>query len=209
MKIASLPEEDRNTLEAVCVAGVRGASQALATFLGASDATLSTDLSEVEAAGEIADRVPHGEDGVTVGFALSGEASGVLLFSCGHDAAATIAGRLLRTDPASTDLDDGRVQGALAEVGNIVASAFLNAISERVGAPCLPSVPELVRGAAEGAVPAALAHFRMGDLEAGAFAISVELGAPLELSFALAFVPDAKEVFRMVERVGSQARVEA
>lgn len=72
-------------------------------------------------------------------FALSGGTAGTLIVAAGPDAAIAVAGRLLGETP--TLPLNARARGAFDEVGNIVASQFLNAVAAVLGVSCLPSVP--------------------------------------------------------------------
>lgn len=72
-------------------------------------------------------------------FALSGGTAGTLIVAAGPKAATAVAARLLGKAP--TLPLDARARGAFDEVGNIVASQFLNAVAAVLGVSCLPSVP--------------------------------------------------------------------
>ena len=90
------------------------------------------------------------------------------------------------------------MHGALSEVGNIVASAFLNAMSRVIGAPCLPSVPDLKQDEGVAALAAVLERAR-ASIDEGAMLLEVTLAADPSLRFDLAFIPDAPALERLGE----------
>src|SRR5690606_362277 len=81
-----------------------------------------------------------GPDVTAIGFRLSGGFEGALV----HVLTPGDADALLERLPGRGALGTGRnerARGALSEVGNIAASAFLNAVATHVRRACLPSVP--------------------------------------------------------------------
>lgn len=198
MTIAELDQARRERLLRICREGASGAGSALATFVGKPDASLDVDVLEADSADALARHVA-GEEAVVVGFELSGDAGGVLVAMLSAPAACRVAGSLLGAAQEDVDLSDPRVHGALSEVGNIVASAFLNAMSKVIGAPCLPSVPDLNRDEGAAAVARALDR-ASASLAEGAMLLEVTLGAEPELRFELGFIPDGP----VLERLGDQ-----
>jgi chemotaxis protein CheC len=198
MTIAELDQARRDRLLLICREGAGGAGSALATFVGKPDASLDVEMSEADSAEALAKHVA-GEEAVVVGFELSGDAGGVLVAMLSAAAARRVAGSLLGTAQDDVDLADPRVHGALSEVGNIVASAFLNAMSSVLGAPCLPSVPDLNREEGGAAVKRALDR-ASASLDEGAMLLEVTLGAEPELTFELGFIPDGP----VLDRLGDQ-----
>jgi chemotaxis protein CheC len=144
MTIAELDQARRDRLLLICREGASGAGSALATFVGKPDASLEVEMLDADSPASLARHIA-GEEAVVVGFELSGDAGGVLVAMLSAQAARRVAGSLLGAEQHDVDLSDPRVHGALSEVGNIVASAFLNAMSSVLRAPCLPSVPDLNR----------------------------------------------------------------
>ncbi len=78
-------------------------------------------------------------DSYATSLARSGGTAGTLVVAAAPDDAAAVAKRL-RGAPPKLPLD-ARARGAFDEVGNIVASQFLNAVASVLGVSCLPSVP--------------------------------------------------------------------
>ena len=68
-----------------------------------------------------------------------------------------VAGHLVR-DPHTTAVGD-KERAALAELGNIAASAFLNGIAALIRGSMVPSVPELVADGTDQVLDAALGSF--------------------------------------------------
>lgn len=97
----------------------------------------------------------HAHDKVVVvlAFETTGGAPGQLVFVLDEAVAAAVVASL--TGASSTELSKAALS-ALAEVGNIAASAFLNGAARVVGATCLPSVPRVSHAPAEQAVVAVL-----------------------------------------------------
>jgi chemotaxis protein CheY-P-specific phosphatase CheC len=129
------------------VRGAREASRALAHFFPAmpGEVTVLQDgtLSELAAR--------HGHDVVVVAFTLSSSSRRVP-FALVLDAhgARVVTARLLRlpastSEPSSSPLSRGALS-ALAELGNIVASAYANGVASEGGGPWLPSLPRVLEG---------------------------------------------------------------
>lgn len=126
-------------------------------------------------------------------FDLSGSESGRLSMVLPERAALLLAGRLLMGQPVldSAGALTSDASSALVEVGNIVASAFLNAIADAVHRACLPSPPSLVHDSQ----PALTALLEKGLLSSTVLAISFETllkdhGEPL--AGGIFFAPDAQ-----------------
>jgi chemotaxis protein CheY-P-specific phosphatase CheC len=95
----------------------------------------------------------HARSVVLLAFETSGGFVGQLVFVLDEDVAAQVATSLVG---GADDSLTRTSMAALAEVGNIAASAFLNAAARVVGATCLPSTPRVSHAPAEQAVVAAL-----------------------------------------------------
>jgi chemotaxis protein CheY-P-specific phosphatase CheC len=95
----------------------------------------------------------HARSVVLLAFETSGGLTGQLVFVLDEDAAAQVAAALVG---GSADGLTRTAMAALAEVGNIAASAFLNGAARVVGATCLPSTPRVSHAPAEQALVAAL-----------------------------------------------------
>jgi chemotaxis protein CheY-P-specific phosphatase CheC len=84
-------------------------------------------------------------DVVVVSFETSGGVDGTLAVLIDDGAARWLVGRLTGGGPAEGELGEVAL-AALAELGNIAASAFLNAAALLVRRSCLPSVPRVGTG---------------------------------------------------------------
>lgn len=95
----------------------------------------------------------HACVGVTLAFETTGGAPGHLAFVLDEAVAARLVASL--TGAHEAELGTAALM-ALAEVGNIAASAFLNGAATVVGCTCLPSVPRVSHAPVEQSVRAAL-----------------------------------------------------
>jgi hypothetical protein len=95
----------------------------------------------------------HARIGVTLAFETSGGAPGHLAFVLDEDVAVRLVAGL--TGARDAELGTTALM-ALAEVGNIAASAFLNGAASVVGRACLPSVPRVLHAPVEQSVRAAM-----------------------------------------------------
>ncbi len=131
----------------------RRASKALATLLGESsvhvelfDAGLQDHAAATLGLAEPDERL------VGVLFSLSGSFKGHLSLLLTEPAAAAMVRRLIGDRPLWTQLGslNDEAREVLGEIGNIVASAFLNAFADALHSPWLPAPPELLhaRGSA-------------------------------------------------------------
>lgn len=95
----------------------------------------------------------HARIGVTLAFETSGGLPGHLAFVLDE----AVAVRLVAGLTGAVDAELGTTAlMALAEVGNIAASAFLNGAAAVVGCTCLPSVPRVSHAPIEQGVRASL-----------------------------------------------------
>jgi chemotaxis protein CheC len=144
-----------------------------------------------------------GPDGslVSVSMHMMGDLTGDALFVLDTPSARRLAGLLLKREPGAVDLDDPMVQSGLQEVGNIMVSAFFNAVSSCLEMLLMPSVP----------------RFRMGDPEAlraqGVFQATDEPVLVIETAFVprgeaakreglggvLLFLPDPPSLVAMLQ----------
>jgi chemotaxis protein CheY-P-specific phosphatase CheC len=91
---------------------------------------------------------PPGEEVAGSAFDLSGALVGTMVHLSEDHTARHLAARLLGHEEAGAGAYDSRDRGALSEIGNIAASAFLNAVADHLGRACLPSVPRFLHGQA-------------------------------------------------------------
>ena len=115
------------------------------------DEVRETSLDEVAAA------LPADEEPVTmVIVGVEGQAGGRLILAF-DDTGVTELVALLLNRPVESSGHWGELEiSALAETGNIFGSAYLNAMSQFVGARLLPSPPHIVRDYAAGAIEQAV-----------------------------------------------------
>ena len=127
-------------------AGAQEAASALSRLLRVpvqADAFTSLDARQLGAA--------HGERVVVVALEASGGVNGSFALVINDDVAASLAGRLTGASTLDGPVGKGAL-AALAELGNIAASAFLNGAARVVGRTCVPSVPRIVHAPAGDAI---------------------------------------------------------
>lgn len=127
-------------------AGAHEAAAALSRLLRVpvlADAFTSLDARQLGAA--------HGERVVVVALEASGGVNGSFALVINDDVAASLAGRLTGASTLEGAVGKGAL-AALAELGNIAASAFLNGAARVVGRTCVPSVPRVVHAPASDAI---------------------------------------------------------
>lgn len=127
-------------------AGSHEAAAALSRLLRApvlADAFTSQDARQLGAA--------HGERVVVVALEASGGVKGSFALVINEDVAASLADRLTGASTLDGAVGKGAL-AALAELGNIAASAFLNGAARVVGRTCVPSVPRVVHAPTSDAI---------------------------------------------------------
>lgn len=140
---APLDPAVRDVLAEAVAEGGHAAGEALARLCGADDVTVypvhpASDGNEV-----LCTLGDGGDLHCSVRFEVTGGARATVMLVVDPRSGDRLAARLLRRD-AGDGLrlhPDGRA--ALAELGNIVASSFLNGLGRAVRATLLPSVPEM------------------------------------------------------------------
>lgn len=141
----------RRAIAGVCDDALRDAARAVARFVGEDRAPLVVQHVGPDARAAVLERFPAEAKLVLVGFDLLGAVTGsfaqVLDESSATRLTSVLVGRATNVDEAV---------GAIAEAGNIAASAFLNRLAGHLGGACLPSVPRLFVGAASTTLPAVL-----------------------------------------------------
>jgi len=192
MRVMELPEGGETRLASLCDAAGHAVWSALGRFVGAEGPLQGS--AEVIAFSRVA--IPD-EPLVAVAFDLSGAVHGSMVQLVGDETARVLAGRLLGAEPEGTDYG-ARERGALSEVGNIVASAFLNALADRLGRSCLPSVPRFLHGDADDVISQSLrgSEGQEPGPDAVVFRVMCELGdAPGRL--VLLVVPSPETIERL------------
>ncbi len=136
--------------------GMRGAAQALADLLGVAPA-LTVSSVEIIPLGGAAGLLAHA-DGIVAGvaFRLYGGTTGRFVVLLPREAAfalvTTLSGREVGRPPALTEED----LSILKEVGNILGSAYVSALANRLGMPIILSIPHLVFDRSEAVLAATL-----------------------------------------------------
>ncbi|MDP2340733.1 MAG: chemotaxis protein CheC [Deltaproteobacteria bacterium] len=135
--------------EQIVTAGAQEAAAALQRLLRvpvSADTVVALDVAQLAST--------HGPRAVVIAFDTSGGVTGTLALVIDDAVAAWLAGRLTGAVTLDGAIGKGAL-AALAELGNIVASAFLNGAARVVGRTCLPSVPRLLHAATAEALTAA------------------------------------------------------
>ncbi len=165
MARASLTPDQRQSLMGLGDLGMRGAAQALADLLGEAPALTvsSVEMVPLGAAGSL---LPHPEGIVAgVAFRLYGAAQGHIAVLLPREAAfalvASLSGREVERHPALTEED----LSILKEVGNILGSAYVSVLANRLGAPIILSIPHLVIDRSAAVLEASLPQNGGGDAD--------------------------------------------
>jgi len=142
MTYSPLTEEQRDALKEISNIGMGHAATALSQLLGETVYLRVPRVTETDII-----QVPDlfgGADQVVAGITLQmlGEARGNILLIFPRESANRLLGRLLRRE-GETPVFDELSTSTLKEVGNILASAFLNALGSLLGMTLIPSVPLL------------------------------------------------------------------
>jgi len=192
--LEALNAMQRRLLTALCQAGGRRVGRALRNLLGDESTHIEiydAGVLELKAATALLDGGGH--DFVGVLFELSGKMSGRLSMVLPDRGAMLLADRLF-AGALPVLSDDGQLTAeaasALVEVGNIVASAFLNALADAIRRSCIPSPPSL-HHESEGALVD-----RIGAGERGSNVLAISFEALLAnhqqpLTGQILFAPDA------------------
>ena len=135
--------------EQIVTAGAQEAAAALQRLLRVpvhADSVIGLDAAQLAAT--------HAARVVAIVFDASGGINGTLAVVVDEPVAAWLAGRL--TGAVLDGVVGKGALAALAELGNIAASAFLNGAAAVAGRTCLPSVPRVLHAPTGEAVTAAV-----------------------------------------------------
>lgn len=157
----------------VVEAGAREAGRAVARLL--KTAGYSVEGVEELSAATVAAR--HAPRALVVSFALTGALRGSFALVISEEGARALAVSLVG---GAGDQLSKRQLGALTELGNIGASAYLNGVAKQLRATCLPSVPSLLIDESARAVEAALGkseHVQLARVVLGRHAVDLALVA--------------------------------
>ncbi len=149
-----------DALREVANIGCGHAVNALARLVGGRTVNLSVPRAVLAAAAEVAELLGGAEAPVVAAkLGMQGQLRGVLLLVLPREDSTALEALLLRRQDAPAE----ERESALSEAANIVASACLSAIGTLTGWRLLPTVPELVRGAAGLVVSRAITEAQGGD----------------------------------------------
>ncbi|MFY0571727.1 chemotaxis protein CheC [Archangium lansingense] len=149
-----------DALREVANIGCGHAVNALARLVGGRTVNLSVPRAVLAAASEVAELLGGSEAPVVAArLGMEGQLRGTLLLVLPREDSVALEALLLRRQDAPAE----ERESALSEAANIVASACLSAIGTLTGWKLLPSVPELVRGAAGLVVSRAVAEAQGDD----------------------------------------------
>jgi chemotaxis protein CheC len=140
----TLNKDEMKLWSSLALKGIDNAMTGLATMVNREIRMSSLSLKQVPASD--APNLVGGADKMVIGIylAFEGDATGHLMLVHQPDVALAIIDMLLGNEPGTTrDLNEME-QSALGEMGNIIGSAFLNAIADALALRLQPSPPEVI-----------------------------------------------------------------
>jgi len=157
-KDITLSKDEMRVWSNLAIKGIDNAMSGLATMVNRQIDIRSLSLRQVPA--KDAPAVVGGSDKLVMGIYLTftGDATGYIVLVHPPEFALTMIDMLLGNDPGSTVNIHEMEQSALAEMGNIIGSSFLNAIADSLGLSLRPSPPEVILDMAGAILDAALAE---------------------------------------------------
>jgi chemotaxis protein CheC len=179
-------------LSALCEAGNIGAGNAMSALAGIvhDRVNMSDPAAGIVPIGKFGE-IAGSPDEMTVGVFLgvSGDASGHVVLLWPIASALRLADQLLERPAGATSLLDELECSALMEVGNILASAYLVAVSDLTGLLLLSSPPAIAVDAAAAILCAIGAEVAVGSDDS--FVIVTQIGGPLDdLGGHFIFIPE-------------------
>jgi chemotaxis protein CheC len=137
-----------------------------------------------------------------VSMRMLGDLTGRALLVFGEHDAVRLCDLILRREPGAMRALGELEQSGLKEVGNIVCSAYLTALSNFMGMMLLPSVPALTMGLTEAAISATVDPAEDGaDL---VFCVDTAFradGAEVPLTGAFLLMPDQPSIRAILEAI--------
>lgn len=201
----SIDEKRMDVLREVCSVGAGHAATALSQIIGKRidlevPRVILKNIQDVP-------QVAGGPEAIVAGlyFQILGDARGNIFMIFPEDSAHTLVS-MMRGGAEDLDLSNEINLSAMKEVGNILTSAFLNAISQLAGLSLIPSVPGFACDMAGSILDYVL--IELSRLADKALVIETEFkesGAEIKGHFFL--LPDPHSlhiILRAVERDGSQ-----
>ena len=144
MNLRTLSDLERDALREVANIGAGHAATALSQMTGGK-IMITVPQVTIRPLEDVANLVGP-PDTVIAGVLMHvmGDFTGRTLVVWGEHSARRLCTMLLRRQPASSTGFDAMQQSTIKETGNILCSAYLNALSDFLGMMLLPSVPALV-----------------------------------------------------------------
>ncbi|WP_298434339.1 chemotaxis protein CheC [Geobacter sp.] len=201
MKFDSLTEEHLDALREVSNIGVAHAATALSQLIGRSISlqvpkVLMTEITKVP-------EVFGGAEKIVVGIYLQmlGDARGNILIVLPRESALRLLSRLLPREKSEGSLLTELEISALKEVGNILASAYLNALGALMHKTLIPSVPVLSFDMAGAVIDYVLIELgEVGDL---ALMVETEFfGEDEKISGEFFLLPDPESLKIILNAIG-------
>ena len=167
MELRELTATQLDALRELCNIGAGNAATALCKLVGAERVNIDVPRVEVAPFSKVPELLGGAETPcVAVMLRMEGQASGLLMLAWEEKAAFELAARLLGKRPDQVTKFDMLARSALCEVGNIVASSFLNALGALLNTKLLPSIPALLHDMSGAVVDTLLAEQAMHGNEA-------------------------------------------
>ena len=140
----TLNKDEMKLWGSLALKGIDNAMTGLATMVNREIRMSSLSLKQVPASE--APNLVGGADKMVIGIylAFEGDATGHLMLVHQPDVALAIIDMLLGNEPGTTRDINEMEQSALGEMGNIIGSAFLNAIADALALRLQPSPPEVI-----------------------------------------------------------------
>jgi chemotaxis protein CheC len=160
MTFSQLQEAELKALTEVCAAGMRHAATALSQLLGKP---VSIEVPRLLALTPGSGAQLLSGEVTCLHLQINGEVGGSIVILLQQENTRRVLEYLLGQPPAPHQpLSDLEIS-TLKEVGNILASACLNALGSRLNTALLPSVPYLESGSSAAVLAQALEHFPAGE----------------------------------------------
>ena len=171
--LQALTSRELDALREVANIGAAHAATALSTMLGAT-IMISVPRVHVMPLQDVPPVVSSQEEPVVaVLLQMLGDLTGRTLLVFPSVVAVRLSGLLTQREPASADKLDALGESAISEVGNILSSAYMTALSDFLGMMLLPSPPKLSMDSSAAVVIAA--HQQSGSRSEQVVCVESEL----------------------------------
>lgn len=125
---------------------------------------------------------------------IEGELKGHLMLMFTQESGMRVVDMLMEMPPGSTTELDSLAMSALAELGNICGSSFLNALSDRTGLTIVPTTPAVVTDMAGAILESVVTELYLNGDEV----LVVETGFNGEIPGHFLLMPDQDSMARLV-----------